>query len=210
MPTELEYLAMVLLLPLVPALVLYRLLPSDAWVEGPLKGWKIHLTGAFAAYFALFLATSGLAYGQMKPLRDHIGALEMENATLRDQYQTWTVELDRTGLDKIGNNPFNRLIHVVIRPPEAQPSEEGILRFPLVVGRGTSGELVFPTLTLTYTPPTGGAAYEERSVDLNSEPIGPEYKLRRVDAAHQIIVVGELPLKKRPVYQPQSTAQPLN
>ncbi len=211
MPTELEYLAMVMLLPLIPAVVLYWLLPSDAWVEGPLKGWKIHLTGAFAAYFALFLATSGVAYGHMKPLRDRIADLEVENATLRGQYQTWTVVLNRTGLDKTGNNPFNRLIHVVVHPPDAQPGEDGILSFPLVVPRDASGQPVFPMLTLTYTPPTGNALYEERSVDLNGEPIGPEYKLRRVDAERKIMVMGDLPLKKRRSdYQPRNPAKPLN
>ncbi len=210
MPIELEYLAAVVLLPLIPALALYRLLPSEAWVDGPLKGWKIHLTGAFAAYFALFLGIIPIAYNQMKPLRDRIDALEAENMRLKDQYQTWTVELDRTGLDKIGNNPFNRLINVVIRPPDTQPSEDGFLRFPLVVQRNGLGDLEFPTLTLTYTPPTGGGAYQDRTIDLTREQIGQEYTLRRVDAARTIRIVGALPLKKRPVYQPQSNPQPVN
>lgn len=53
-------LAGVLLIPLVPAFVLYWMLPSKASVTGPLKGLNINLQGAFAGYFALFLVAAGL------------------------------------------------------------------------------------------------------------------------------------------------------
>lgn len=52
------YIAMVVLLPLVPAILLYRVIPSkkkDAQLTGPLKGFKLKLSGAVAAYFAVVL-----------------------------------------------------------------------------------------------------------------------------------------------------------
>jgi hypothetical protein len=54
-PTALNLatLAFILLLPLVPAFLLFKLLPSTAVVDGPLQGLRIDLSGAFAAYFAL-------------------------------------------------------------------------------------------------------------------------------------------------------------
>ena len=55
-------LAAVLLLPLVPAYVLYRTLPSDTKVFGPFKGLNIQLSGAFAGYFLLVLFSSGVIY----------------------------------------------------------------------------------------------------------------------------------------------------
>jgi hypothetical protein len=210
MPTDLVYLAAVILLPLIPAFLLYKMLPSETWVDGPLKGLKIHLTGAFAAYFVLLLIIAPVVYGQTKPLRDRITALEADNAALRDQYQIWSVEINNTGVGRIADNPFNRLIHVVIRPPEAQPLEDGIVNFQLVVPRNASGQLEFPTLTFTYTSPNGDSAYEERSINLNQEPIGPEYTLRRDNAARKLTVVGQLSLKKRVMYQPQSAPVPVH
>jgi hypothetical protein len=50
---NLATLAIILLLPLIPAYLLFKLLPSNAVVDGPLQGLRIDLSGAFAAYFAL-------------------------------------------------------------------------------------------------------------------------------------------------------------
>jgi len=45
----------IVLLPIVPAFILFHALPSTAVVSGPLQGLKINLGGAFAAYFALLV-----------------------------------------------------------------------------------------------------------------------------------------------------------
>jgi hypothetical protein len=47
--------AATVLLPLLPAYVLYKTLPSSADVSGPFKGFQIKLTGAFAGYVSLLL-----------------------------------------------------------------------------------------------------------------------------------------------------------
>ena len=44
------------LLPLVPAYLLFRALPSQAEISGPFKGMTVKLGGAFAAYFLVFLS----------------------------------------------------------------------------------------------------------------------------------------------------------
>jgi hypothetical protein len=48
-------LAAVILLPIVPAYLLFKALPSTAAVSGPLKGLELKLGGGFAGYFALVL-----------------------------------------------------------------------------------------------------------------------------------------------------------
>lgn len=56
-------LAAILLLPLIPAYVLYKFLPaSETDVSGPYQGLSIKLKGAFAGYFLLVLACLGLYF----------------------------------------------------------------------------------------------------------------------------------------------------
>ena len=49
------HLGLVILLPMVPAYVLFKALPGTAVVAGPLQGLNVKLGGAFAGYFALLL-----------------------------------------------------------------------------------------------------------------------------------------------------------
>jgi hypothetical protein len=60
MPTDpnevnLIYIVTGLLVPIIPAFIIYRFLPSKTYVKGPFKGLNINLTGAFAGYFVLVL-----------------------------------------------------------------------------------------------------------------------------------------------------------
>lgn len=56
-------LATILLLPIIPAYILYKFLPaSDTDVSGPYKGLSIKLKGAFAGYFLLVLVGMALQY----------------------------------------------------------------------------------------------------------------------------------------------------
>jgi uncharacterized membrane protein len=56
---DLVLLSAVVLLPLIPAFLLFKLLPSRAVVKGPLAGMNVSLGGAFGGYVALavFVAT---------------------------------------------------------------------------------------------------------------------------------------------------------
>src|SRR4051794_27730966 len=59
-------LAAILLLPVVPAYILYKFLPaSDTDVSGPYKGLSIKLKGAFGGYFLLVLVGVALLYVMM-------------------------------------------------------------------------------------------------------------------------------------------------
>ncbi len=59
-------LAAILLLPVIPAYILYKFLPaSDTDVSGPYKGLSIKLKGAFAGYFLLVLVGMALQYVMM-------------------------------------------------------------------------------------------------------------------------------------------------
>jgi len=53
--TDLWYLACMILLPIVPASLLFKALGSTGDVSGPMLGLKIKLGGAFAGYFAVLV-----------------------------------------------------------------------------------------------------------------------------------------------------------
>ena len=62
-------LSFVILLPLVPAFLLFKLLPSRAVVKGPLAGLNVNLGGAFGGYVALtvFITTVAMNANMLKP-----------------------------------------------------------------------------------------------------------------------------------------------
>lgn len=83
-------LACILLIPLLPAFLLYTKLPSRTAVGGPFKGLNIKLSGAFSGYFLLVL----LAISVMAAT-DRRTDLKMEIQNLKhqlDSQQAWTVE----------------------------------------------------------------------------------------------------------------------
>ncbi|HEX7903459.1 MAG TPA: hypothetical protein VF487_06245 [Chitinophagaceae bacterium] len=51
---ELIYILAWFILPLTPAFILFKFLPSVGNVEGPLKGMQLKFGGAFAGYLILF------------------------------------------------------------------------------------------------------------------------------------------------------------
>jgi hypothetical protein len=60
MPPNAVALLLITLVPIIPAAVTFKLLPSTAEADGPLQGLKIKLTGAFCGYFLIFLTLIGI------------------------------------------------------------------------------------------------------------------------------------------------------
>lgn len=80
------YLALsaILLLPLVPAFIIYKFLPeSETNVEGPYKKLNLKLKGAFAGYFLLVLIGLGLQYFMMG--NEQTKQLEALTAQVKEQ-----------------------------------------------------------------------------------------------------------------------------
>src|SRR3954471_5412733 len=76
-------LSFVILLPLVPAFLLFTVLPSRAVVSGPLSGLQVNLSGAFGGYVALTVFITGVAATNhmLKPANPvwHVrGAIQLE------------------------------------------------------------------------------------------------------------------------------------
>lgn len=61
--------SLIILLPLIPAFLLYKYLPAETHVSGPFKGLSIQLTGSFAGYFLIVLAAGYFVREQLKPVQ---------------------------------------------------------------------------------------------------------------------------------------------
>lgn len=60
---EIVFLLLLVVLPLIPAVLIYRLFPNTSVVaNGPLSGLTLKSSGAFSVYIVVFLAISPFAY----------------------------------------------------------------------------------------------------------------------------------------------------
>lgn len=174
-------LAIIILLPLIPAFLLFKLLPNTAVVNGPLQGLRIDLSGAFAAYFALV-------------------ALVLSTHSVWDPppaYQVWTVSgrvTDPAG-DPLQLNATNFFVF-----PQSLTAEDGYFTMDIPVKTGQGGALEYPTLTIT------NPKYFSASVTLNpgSPPKGVTF-----NALAHTIAIGDVQLQQIPP-PPANEAAPLN
>ena len=84
--TFLYVLAAVMLLPLIPAFLLYKFLPSRTSVSGPFKGLNIKLTGAFGGYFLLVLTSIGIFFPLLK--NDQAKIIEQQSQRIKELENT--------------------------------------------------------------------------------------------------------------------------
>ncbi len=81
---QLIEIAGIVLIPMIPALILYAVLPSQATVSGPFKGLNIRLQGAFGGYFLLVLVVVGVV------VERRLSETRL-SANLYPKYETWEV-----------------------------------------------------------------------------------------------------------------------
>lgn len=122
------YSCVIILLPIIPAYILYTAIPAQegAAVEGEYQGLNIKLKGAFAGYFILALL-----------LTSFIGARLLTES----EYEYWTVE----GVIDISTVGDPKLIHFSIEPPDQQIYSDGrfvIKNVPTLKGKDRRSTLV--------------------------------------------------------------------
>jgi hypothetical protein len=175
-----------ILLPIIPALLLFKLLPlSTADVSGPFHGLQIKLGGAVGAYFLLVL----VIYFGPRPT---------------PPYEVWTLKgyiQDENGTyvppDKINMN---------IQPRSVEYLTDGSFEMDVLVKRGQSGRVKFPTLMVEWQPPQlfGNAAVH---LDSASQLFGKKYKLKIDQASREIEVAEPIQLKKAQQEKPYAPAE---
>lgn len=160
---NLVFLIVAVLLPIVPAALLYRLLPSDSKVEGPFQGLKIKLGGAFAGYFLVLLVVLGFAVRM-------------------PAYDVWTVRGEIHLED--GETLHDRALQFAIHPPVEDVSVDGAFELKVFRTPDQAGLMEFPRrLRVEYDvleEDDDGQArprYLPRSLDLEAE--GRKDRMRR-------------------------------
>lgn len=127
---NLVYIVVAVLLPILPAYLLYRLLPSETQVEGPWQGLRIKLGGAFGGYFLVLLAI--LAFAKTFPAREvwHVsGQIRLDDGDARVIEDLVELQLIPSATSVLPNGAFD--LDVLASPS----SSSGLLELPVLVVR---------------------------------------------------------------------------
>ena len=157
-----------IVLPMIPAVILFKFLPTTAEVSGPLQGLGTKFTGAFAGYLVLFLT---LWYG--KPADTH-------------HYHYWTVkgmvQADRATDE---NPPSLRDGVARIVPPRFEIENDGSFAFEIAMPEDDQGATVFPDLQINLPNFAGATVHlNDGARGYGSLPLQQD-----VDAKHRIITI---------------------
>ncbi len=190
MADNLIYITVVVLLPIIPAFILYKALPSRSRVSGPFKGLTIQLSGAFAGYFLVVLVMLGFVYTQLKP----IGA----------QYEIWTIR-GQIGFEQVAASANIRSIPLFIRPPNPIINEDGSFKMEILAKSEPTGVTDFPTLIIDYP------GYVTANVDLNEKvaPFAKKYDKKYDKNTKEIRINEPVFLKKKEATAPFSPTGPV-
>lgn len=170
-------LAAIVLIPLLPALLIYRLLPNRTKVTGPFKGLQINLTGAFGGYFILVL----LSFGAVKAL--------MPDTSKFPKYEVYTLfgSIDMDGVESSALD--SRLIQFNLYPRSASSELIGSDHFEwngkIPILRDVNDTIDFPFEKLIVEYP----GFLPHQIDLRSG---------RVDQSQQKVTFANVVMKRRP------------
>lgn len=194
-------LAAILLLPAIPAYLLYAVLPSGADVSGPFKGLNIKLSGAFGGYFLLVLLSSGYVAvdlrGQITGLEDQIAELETKMAGVK-RYEIWTIKgsIEPRGLPETRSKVDQELFEVVLWPgnvTKRKPNRENVFEFvvkaPFSMTRGQL-DLDFDDITVNHDEYFGSNPVKLKDHILNRKGRSVQEKLQ-IDYAGKTIRITE-------------------
>ena len=141
--------AAILIIPLVPALLLYAILPSETSVSGPFKGLNLNLKGSFAGYFLLVLIAGAYLWNNNN-LSEEIKKLNDDLAKERQlpKHEIWTVSgrFKFSSTVNYNRNHPTEFVKVFYFPTASEPGllESGnIMRFTanVPVSRSSDGSI---------------------------------------------------------------------
>jgi hypothetical protein len=205
---DLTYVVVVVLVPTIPAFLLYKYLPKGkTTVGGPFRGLDIKLSGAFAGYFLVLLIATSLTVFLIKQRPAPVVQPAVH------QYEVYTVrgkiDLQKTG-DQSARFDYKQL-SFSLEPSQQQVLPDGSFTLEIPVKRNQTGQLDFPTVTVEYADPqNAGQPYEAGTIHLARDyQYEQDFKVIHDPNAKTIDVKPNIPLARR-AYSPTTIAQPYN
>jgi hypothetical protein len=179
------------LLPLIPSILLFKLLPSTADVSGPFKGLQIKLGGAVGAYFLLVLVIS---FGP--------------SPTPPSPSEVWTVK--GYVQDENGETLAANKVNMNIQPRTVDYRYDGSFEMDVLVKRSQMGQAKMPILNVEWQP---AQSFGNATVHLDpaDQRLGKKYSLEINQAAHEVVITEPIKLGKKVAeapYQPAAGATP--
>ena len=159
MLSDITYVAAVVLIPLLPAFVLYKYLPSKTTAKGPFRGLDIKLSGSFAAYFLLLLIVTSFVIFLIKRRAPETGPP-------RYQFEVYTV-LGKVELsDESQTRPDYSGIKLSLAPPQMANNPDGSFSFQIPVRPDQIGQPDFPSLLI---------AHQDNRYETKTIPLGENF-----------------------------------
>ena len=171
----------VVLVPLIPAFLLFKFFRSTARVSGPLQGFTVQLGGAFAGYIVVLLILRSLMLPVLKRL------------VPEDTVALWTIE-GRLQLEGQGASQDVRTVELLFQPPAPpQPAPDGRFEVPFVpflAGRGAVSTKLVVRRDPVFLPVT--LHFEADSVSIGET----KYALRVDSAGRKITILRTIVLRQ--------------
>jgi hypothetical protein len=189
---DLTYIAAVVLIPLIPAFLLYKFLRSGRTsVGGPFRGLDIKLSGAFAGYFLMVLVVSSFVVFLIRQKPIPIPpAYQYEVYTVQGQVELQPADTSAERLDY-------RNVTLSLQPPPSAVKTDGSFSFEIPVKRGQIGEPEFPDLLLGYNEPN----FELRTVHLDEKsPYDQDFQVTYNKERKTIIIAPRIQLTQKAAY----------
>ena len=179
--TAFLHLSLVILLPMVPAYVLFKALPGSADVSGPLQGLNIKLGGAFAGYFALLVLVFS-THNIWNPVR--AGQIWQVKATLLDENGAVIQSLDPN--------------YIGLDPNTFDTNKDGSFTLTVATQPTQGGAIVLPSVTVSYP------SFQQPTIALDpADPSAGNAGLVRDERSH-VIRIPPIRLKRLPEYSAAS------
>jgi len=173
MRVDYAYMLLILLLPLLPAFLLFRFLPSSsAVVDGPFKGFNIKLGGAFGGYIVAVFLSWYIASSLLAP-------------TWSDN---WNVVARLQFVGATGAKPSPTEAFVLVHPPTPDIDSNGTLQLMVPIPRVHNSGAELQRLIVAYD------GYETVNVPLDPDQRhvatygGTDYQVKYDEKNHQITI----------------------
>ena len=177
MNSNLIYFVALILVPIIPAFILFKWLPSTAIVRGPLSGLQINVTGGFGGYFALLL----LSYPFVTGMEHQLSA------------QKWTII---GTIDTPVNAPIQYETQILVHPPFTSAESNGTFHLELLIpdDQREDQSFKYPSIVVRRIDPVT-KKYTDATVPLDpnfasSNYGGTDYKLRW-DPSGRTVYIGK-------------------